>query len=451
MILRSNWNFWNILSACLAGAVLAFAAAPRPASALPAFAAQTGQPCQMCHVGGFGPQLTPYGRNFKLNGYTQRAGRVNAPIAAMVVASYLNTQKNQPAPPAPGFGVNNNLALDQASLFLAGGIGSHFGGIAQVTYDGVARAWTWDNTDLRALTTTTIGGQSVLLGASLNNNPTVEDPWNTLPAWGFPYTSSRLAPSPSAAPILDGALAQNTIGLTGYAWINSEFYVEAGAYGSPGANFLTTLGADPFSPGPISGLAPYVRVAAQKVIGGHTLEAGGFFFQPAIFPGADRSVGMADTFRDLGLDASDVWAISNGDEVTLNARFTNEHQTLNASVPLGLASNPTDVLNELRADVAYYWKSKIGLTVQVFDTWGSADALLYGANRTLSPDTSGFTVQLDGTPFGDKSQPRRRINLRAGVQYTLFTRFDGAGVNFDGAGARASDENSFRLFTWLAF
>ena len=31
------------------------------ARAVPAFAVQTGQPCQACHVGGFGPQLTPFG------------------------------------------------------------------------------------------------------------------------------------------------------------------------------------------------------------------------------------------------------------------------------------------------------------------------------------------------------------------------------------------------------
>ena len=34
------------------------------AAAVPAFAVQTGEPCQGCHVGGFGPQLTPFGREF---------------------------------------------------------------------------------------------------------------------------------------------------------------------------------------------------------------------------------------------------------------------------------------------------------------------------------------------------------------------------------------------------
>jgi hypothetical protein len=38
------------------------------ALALPSFAVQTGQPCAACHVGAFGPQLKPYGRDFKLHG-----------------------------------------------------------------------------------------------------------------------------------------------------------------------------------------------------------------------------------------------------------------------------------------------------------------------------------------------------------------------------------------------
>ncbi|EQD66271.1 secreted protein [mine drainage metagenome] len=39
-----------------------------PAQAVPMFARETGQPCVACHIGGFGPQLTPFGRQFKLDG-----------------------------------------------------------------------------------------------------------------------------------------------------------------------------------------------------------------------------------------------------------------------------------------------------------------------------------------------------------------------------------------------
>jgi hypothetical protein len=37
------------------------------------------------------------------------------------------------------------------------------------------------------------------------------------------------------------------------------------------------------------------------------------------------------------------------------------------------------------------------------------------------------------------------------VQYTAYARFDGARLDFDGAGRKASDNNTLRVFTWLAF
>ena len=43
-----------------------------PAQALPSFARQTGQPCGTCHTDF--PALTPYGRKFKLLGYTTGGG-----------------------------------------------------------------------------------------------------------------------------------------------------------------------------------------------------------------------------------------------------------------------------------------------------------------------------------------------------------------------------------------
>src|SRR5499427_11100498 len=55
----------------LAG-VLTIGWAP-PAKALPSFARQTGQPCGTCHTDF--PALTPYGRRFKLLGYTTGGGK----------------------------------------------------------------------------------------------------------------------------------------------------------------------------------------------------------------------------------------------------------------------------------------------------------------------------------------------------------------------------------------
>src|ERR1700719_3709949 len=45
----------------------------QPAQALPSFARQTGQPCGTCHTDY--PALTPFGRRFKLLGYTVGGGQ----------------------------------------------------------------------------------------------------------------------------------------------------------------------------------------------------------------------------------------------------------------------------------------------------------------------------------------------------------------------------------------
>src|SRR5437868_7273402 len=148
----------------LMAASLVAALLPLKAEAVPAFAVQTGQPCQACHIGAFGPQLTPFGREFKLNGYTMQGGTFAAPVSAMAIASYVHTLEDQTSPPAPHYSTNDNVTLDEASLFLAGGIGDHFGGLAQITFDGIGRSVAWDNLDIRAVMQATLFGSDAVVG-----------------------------------------------------------------------------------------------------------------------------------------------------------------------------------------------------------------------------------------------------------------------------------------------
>ncbi|WP_374571529.1 hypothetical protein [Phenylobacterium sp.] len=440
--------FWAALAAAL------FCLAVPEAEAVPSFAVQTGQPCQTCHVGGFGPQLTAFGRAFKMQGYTLGSDGVTTPISVMAVASYVRTQEDQPDLPAAGFHANGAITLDQASIFVAGRVNAHLGGFVQTTYDGVDKAWAWDNLDLRAIGRAQIKGADVLYGASLNNSPTVSDPWNTLAAWGYPYTDSALAPSPAAEPLLSGALAQDSLGLTAYAWINSTVFVEAGAYGSPGANSLARLGADPFDPGDIDGLAPYGRVALQRGVGGGSLELGAFGLRADIHPGRVASAG-SDRYTDLGLDASFLKTLGHGGTLTLNGRYTHEQETLDATCALAAMSAgcAKGRLNDLRADASYYRPDgMLGFTIGAFDTFGPANPVLYADDRTLKPDSSGLMFQVDHTPFGHGGSPLGpRFNVRVGLQYTLYDRFDGARKNYDGLGRNASDNNTARVFAWFAY
>jgi hypothetical protein len=424
------------------------------AAAVPSFAEQTGLACTACHVGGFGPQLTPMGREFKLHGYTSRTKDFSLPFSMMGQASFVHTQADQPSPPADHYGVNDNASIDQISLFIAGGIGSHFGIFSQTTYDGVGRAFSWDNTDIRYTNTFNLHGMDMaaVVGLSLNNNPTVQDAWNTLPAWGYPYTTSALAPAPGASAMIDGGLAGNVIGLTAYTLIQDRFYLEGGAYVSMSPGFLRTVGVDPGETSRIHGLAPYARFTYEKNWGMHNLEVGFFGLWSHVYPGRDESAGTTDYFGDIGFDASFQKFFPDGSAYTFNARYTHESQSLRASVILGGAEKVDANLQEVSADFSYYWKNKIGLTVNPFTSWGSSDAVIYSGNRTMKPNSSGVTLQLDGTPWGDGKGPLgQRFNMRLGMQYTFYGRFDGGDHNYDGLGHNASDNNTFRVFTWIAF
>lgn len=450
---RRRWKWVLRMSVPAVGAMLVATITP-PAHAVPSFTDQTGQPCAACHVGGFGPQLTPFGREFKLGGYTMRA-RSSIPLAAMAVASFTHTARDQNPPPT-NFNTNDNFALDQASLFVAGGLGSHFGGFAQITYDGVARQFHWDNLDVRLVNTGRLFGTDATYGLTLNNAPTVQDVWNTTPAWGFPYTASALAQTPGATPLIDGALAQSVLGISAYAWLDHKLYIEAGGYSSPSAGTLNWLGVDPTSPGNIHGIAPYGRIAYQTALGGGTAEIGAFALAARIIPGRNFSSGYTDHYSDVGLDASWLKPLTSGDTVALNLRYIHEASNLKASCALGAIGDGSMVncadtkLNEWRGDVSYYWRGKVGATLGAFATSGTANANLYAP--TNRPDSNGLTAQLDYTPWGAGNSPMGSLfNLRVGVQYTAYGRFNGAADNYDGNGANASDNNTLRVFTWVAF
>ena len=43
------------------------------------------------------------------------------------------------------------------------------------------------------------------------------------------------------------------------------------------------------------------------------------------------------------------------------------------------------------------------------------------------------------------------VNVRLGLQYTAYQRFNGGSSNYDGFGRSASDNNALFGFIWLAF
>lgn len=432
------------IAACLAVLV-----APQ-ARAVPLFARQTGQQCAACH-NGF-PELTPYGRLFKLNGYTFGGGESKLPpISAMAVASFTHTQAPQEGGAAPHFADNNNPALDVVSVFYGGVILPHVGLFGQATYDNIGKAASWDNTDLRIATAEQIGGHETIFGLTVNNNPTVQDVWNSTPAWGYPWLASGLAPTPAASTLIEGGLAQQVIGASPYVFWNRLVYAEVGAYRSLGNRALYALGANPNPPNQINGVAPYWRVAIEPTWGANSWEVGTFGISTSLVPGGVNGFGT-DHILDVGIDTQYQY-IDDVNSYSVQASLITEADKFDASSALGYVSNQHDHLRSIHVKASYYRDQTYGGTLAWFHVDGSGDAALYGADSASnSPDSTGFTGELDYMPFnhgGPAFWPW--LNVKFGLQYTYYTRFNGGTNNFDGAGDNATGNNTLYLFAWLAF
>jgi hypothetical protein len=448
--------------------VIEFAA---PARALPSFARQTGQPCGTCHTDYAG--LTPYGRRFKINGYTNGGGQYRTtlfpfddsidkqrpwvpPISMMAVPGFTHTATDN-APPADPFAPNDNINFQPLSFFWGGAITDHIGAFAQLTYTQAPRAadiganpfvhaWTWDNTDVRYADSTTLGKMNITYGITANNNPTVQDPWNTTPAWSFPYAVSTFWPgmAPVAAPIIDGGFAASVGSVGGYVYINDLIYLETSVYRTLSPSAQNALGVDPSGLPGLFNASPYWRAAVEPHWGPHWLEVGTFGMIANVHPFVGLLTGTFDTstfpqtdkYTDIGFDAQYQYQGSNF-WFTLRGSYIHEQQRLDASFNLLLAPNLTNELNEARAyaSLAYGDNNRIVLTGQYFDTWGSLN---------LAADTKGWIGEIAYIPFISSFSPGWPwFNVRIGLQYTWYEQFGGTSVG-------ASSNNTLFAYIWMA-
>lgn len=430
-------------------AILALSFLPLDARAVPSFQRQTGLSCNVCHT--IWPQLTPFGRSFKLGGYTMsKPGERTLPIAAMVEASFTSqkglSNRVDPYDNQPDAQWNVPQA---ASVFYAGQIYDHFGALAQLTYNGVGNNLFLDNTDVRYANTVNIGDTPLVFGAMVNNNPSVQDAWNTTPAWRFPFAVSAVAVTPAVSTVIDGLLAQKEGGVGVYGFWNNLIYAEASIYrsGQKGLSRPLTAGTDITTV--TTNTVPYWRLVAQHQWGSHSFELGTYGLRADIFP-AGGSTGPTDRFTDTAGDFQ--YQYINGAHVlTAQTTFIHEKQELTASFPLGLAQNRTDYLNTFRADLNYHYRAgfgTIGGAGAFFSTHGTLDPVLYTSsaeitgNATGSPDSRGFILEADYLPW-DK--------VKFSLQYIWYNKFNGGTSNYDGFGTKASDNNTLFLLGWLMF
>lgn len=443
------------LSGAMLGSLVLWCGMISPAHALPSYARQTGQDCAACHIGSFGPQLTPYGMKFKLGGYTESDGKGgHIPLSAMVLESFTHTSKDQSGDAAPHYNDNNNLSLQEVSMFVAGRFSDNIGSFIQVTHAEPDRKTSLDQMDLRFVKPLQIGGNDTVLGIDVNNNPSVQDSFNTFGAWKFPYVSSELAPTPNASTLLDGGLEQQVLGASAYAFYDNHWYAELGGYQSLGKKTLIAMNVDPGDK--IKNTAPYWRLAYLQDMRKQAFSVGLFGMNADLYPG--WTPGKTNNFRDVGVDGSYQFLGTREHVFALNGSYTYESRDFAADYADGGVSHKNGRLNNLSLNGSYHYDKTYGLTLGLFDITGNRDDALYNTGEADSgsikgsPNSRGYIVQADWTPFGkEDSWGAPWANLRLGLQYTGYDRFNGASHNYDGFGRDASDNNTLYTFAWLAF
>ena len=438
---------------------------PLAAQALPAFARQTGQNCVSCHAGGQFPELTPYGRLFKLTGYTI-GQRTTIPLSVMGVGSYTKTRDTTSAAPSVDFPKDGAPIFQTGSVFLAGKITNNLGMFAQVTYDNYANqnpdtlAWSGhshaDNIDVRYADRFIDANRDLIVGLSLNNNPSVADVWNTAPAW-LQYVPTHFGFTGASAAPMVASLGQQVAGIGAYAFWNQTVYAEFSAYqAATGAFSFMKQGNDIGNR--LKGANPYVRLALSHEWGPHNAMVGVFGMNADVYPDPTNASGPSTRFRDRGVDAQYQYIL---DPHTVTAQISYIRENIDGGDVTGIAANGSNTLNQFKLKGSYIYRAKYGASLSYFSTTGSSDEVAYpsglvddgtgtgaliatpiSGNVANSPDTRGWIPEIFWTPAQ---------YVRVGLQYFKYDRFNGATTNYDGAGRNAKDNNTLFLYVWAAY
>jgi hypothetical protein len=493
--------------AALIGGMLVSAVflAPQSASALPIFARQTGQNCLSCHAGGQFPELTPYGRMFKMTGYT--IGQRTVPLAAMGVigdSRVANTGKDPD--PEQTFAKNGSPKLEIASVFIGGKITDNIGAFTQFTYDnynnqagdaagppGGGGTGYWqghtsaDNMDIRYADHFISPTNDIVFGVSLNNDPSVTDPWNTAPAW-MQYVPASGGPGSNQfldmnTPYPGNSAGSNVAGVSAYMLWNKAIYAELGLYRTANQMFsFMSAGLDNASTTYLNSTNPYWRLAYTHEWGPNNIMVGtsGMIAHVMDPGGVVSDSSFYSRVKTVGIDTQYQYLL---DPHTITVQAVYQRQTTDysaqtmaaAASPYFLADgvtpvappNPSDTVNIFRLKGSYVYEAKYGGSIAYFNQTSTTNTL----NQTSGYDSTGLITFNDPNGTGITSTPTtgnlsgnlgmRGATIeafwipiqyvRVGAQYTAYSKFNGATSNYDGLGRNPSDNNTLFFYIWGAY
>jgi len=380
------------------------------ALAVPSYGRQTGMSCMSCHTSF--PQLTPFGRQFKMQGYTLTTqGEVKgkglsinmgAPFSMMLQTTYSQLSK------APDANTDKSKLLlpAQLSIFYAGRISDKIGSFTQITAEQ-NNGFGMDNTDIRFADNGKIDNKPVTYGLTLNNNPTVQDPWNSTPVWGFPWFEAGYGYE--YPDTLITSVGGDVAGLTAYSMFNNHIYTELGGYAAANTDAVK---ADKV----ISGSAPYWRLAYSNDNGNTNWEVGAF--------GMNATLQTDEDLVDTGIDTQVQWMLQGNQSLSLDANYIHEAQP------------HSEHLDTMKLDLTWYTNQTWGITAGYHGASSSANAISGTDNTNTGEwDSDAYQMQFDYTPW---------LNTRFALQYTNYAKLNGTTRN-------ASDNNQWMLGGWFLF
>ncbi len=441
----------------------------QPARAIPPFARQTGLACEACHT--MPPELTPFGRRFKLNGYTltTRPPLVNdiddykrntlwlTDLPGIAVLAQLNYSHYDRAPPDtgnpyPAHAQSDTYQFpDQFSLAIAGAVSDRVGAWMQLTYNGQAGSVGIDNIDIR-YTDHTFDNKWVW-GVTANNYLTFQDVYNGIGSYTLPnfntvsLSTGGVAGTGTSGPILNALGPGVVAGLGAYVFWNDSLYFEFSEYHSAvagGSSPVVDSVSLAANGGAVDRFAPYARIAYERDWGYHSAEIGASGLYVNWIPSAGYisnlqtqqqtaanlagyaytptqayNSGVINRYTDLSVD----WQYQyNGqhDIFGFMGHVTHERQQnsplLVASTPCpnaasGVYCNPTDTLTQFLVTAEYFRNRRYGGLISFTRTTGTSDSLANGPTDNGSPANQYETFELDYVPW---------LNFRLILQYDAY-------------------------------
>lgn len=472
-------RFFFHLAAWLIAAASLFAG---EAQALPLFARQTGQNCVACHAGGQFPALTPYGRIFKLTGYTIGV-RNPIPLSVMIqagmtkVANKTNGSLVDPngsggngAMPGDNYPRDGLFTVSQASLFAGGKITDNLGLFAQWTLDPYSQQnsqgkWVShtasDQFDLRYADRLINPGRDLIVGVSLNNNIGTTDVWNTFNN-PFQMVPSPIGPASLQANVFTGPqyspmLTQGNLnaGLNAYAFWNNTVYAEVGLYrNANGIYSIMSQGVSSDNTTTLKGYNPYWRLALNHDWGANSAMIGLHGLNARVYSDPTNASSPLIHNDDVGIDGQFQHIL---DPHTFSAQFsyTRERQHYdnalwdsNNPAYTGSYANSSNTIDLLKLNATYIYLAKYGASLSYVSSQGSKDAILYAANPITGsannrPGTRVWIPEVFWTPIQ---------YVRIGFQYYKYTQFMGGSTAYDGVSSRSAKDNDLTfLYLWAAY